>query len=358
MTSASGRTTVSYIAKCALPAGDYIDKQDNTGTSYRFYGSLGFGPGWKTGSCDKKCQEFVSACVLAHINSTGNHVPLWITADPTKAPGVGYGQAWTAGMDQHIAEGSFFGNIFTAANAYYAAAKGFRGSIPGRLGASSTNPYKPWQGYEANSSNWLSGVASGLCMEDVDSTDPDGVHTEVNSCGGATAPNSYFVGTWQYVVNTHVNSNYNGATAQTFAPVTINFEGVSPAWVTNTPNDNWVATNNFTFANALPQLSAGGLQVADVSGSRRICPQNGGEYVTLMKNSGEPFSLVSLKHLTRFGGTTTITLTGYKKGATRVRSTFTISPTASTATLNWDGLTKVEITAPYTFCVDDLALKI
>ena len=76
MTSNGGRLTVKYLAKCALGAGDYMDKQDNTGSWHRFSGGLGFGTGWKSGSCDAKCQEFISACTIAHLNSTGNQVPI------------------------------------------------------------------------------------------------------------------------------------------------------------------------------------------------------------------------------------------------------------------------------------------
>src|SRR6266478_6215672 len=39
MTTAPGRSTVSYLVKCALPAGHQITKQDQYGTSYTFAGS-------------------------------------------------------------------------------------------------------------------------------------------------------------------------------------------------------------------------------------------------------------------------------------------------------------------------------
>src|SRR6478672_9716885 len=59
MTTDGGRKTVSYLVKCALKAGDYIDKQDNYGTTYRFNGSVGIAPQWKTGACDQDCQEWM-----------------------------------------------------------------------------------------------------------------------------------------------------------------------------------------------------------------------------------------------------------------------------------------------------------
>ncbi len=37
MTSTEGRLTVDYMVKCALPAGEYMDKADNTGLIRRYY---------------------------------------------------------------------------------------------------------------------------------------------------------------------------------------------------------------------------------------------------------------------------------------------------------------------------------
>src|SRR3954464_6335115 len=52
MTTDAGRQTVSYLVRCALAAGDYLDKKDPTGTTFRFTGALGLAPQYKSGACD------------------------------------------------------------------------------------------------------------------------------------------------------------------------------------------------------------------------------------------------------------------------------------------------------------------
>jgi hypothetical protein len=121
MTTPGGRATVSYIVKCALPSGHSITKQDQYGTSYTFQGSLGFGPGWESGACDSTCQEYVSACMIAHVNSAGFHIPLWLDSPQ---PNVGWGQ----NSSYPNQEATFFGNIFTSPpQAYYCDGAGYSG---------------------------------------------------------------------------------------------------------------------------------------------------------------------------------------------------------------------------------------
>ena len=105
MSSSNGRTTLSYIVKCALPAGHSISKKDQNNASYTFAGQIGVAPEWEASSCGTDCQERVSACVLAHVNTTGKHIQLWLDSD---APSIGWGRS----TDYPYQEGSFFGNIF------------------------------------------------------------------------------------------------------------------------------------------------------------------------------------------------------------------------------------------------------
>ena len=93
---------VSYLVRCALPANTSITK----GTSYTFQGLLGMAPQWQNGACDTTCQENVSACMLAHVNTAGIHVPLWMVAQNAA---VGWGQD----PEFPNQEGAFFGNVFT-----------------------------------------------------------------------------------------------------------------------------------------------------------------------------------------------------------------------------------------------------
>lgn len=135
ITSDGGRKTIQYIVKCALPAGRSISKIYN-GVTYKFDGLLGVGAAWETGACNKDCQEHISACVLAHINTTGQNVALYLDGDH---PALGWGQ----NSSYPYQEGSFFGNIFTSPpTAQFCNGKDFdKGLVAGRLGANSGSPY-------------------------------------------------------------------------------------------------------------------------------------------------------------------------------------------------------------------------
>ena len=151
MTTESGRKTVSYLVRCALPAGDYLDKQDQTGTTHRFYGGIGVAPQYKNGSCNEECQEWLSACMLAHVNAVGQNVPIWLVSSHSA---IGWGRS----PQYPNQEGTFMGNIFTLSStvkkgnqavveAYYCEGPGFaNGTVAGRLGDGSqsdvyTNAY-------------------------------------------------------------------------------------------------------------------------------------------------------------------------------------------------------------------------
>jgi hypothetical protein len=146
MTSMAGRITVAYLVRCALPSGHKIVKSDQNGTSWTFAGAIGVAPSWESGACDTNCQEAVSACMMAHVNVAGVHVPIWLDS-PLSA--IGYGKSSSYPNE----EGTFFGNIFVTGSdgkvpAYYCDGSGFASGVtPGRLGASSsaasifTNPF-------------------------------------------------------------------------------------------------------------------------------------------------------------------------------------------------------------------------
>jgi hypothetical protein len=145
MTTTLGRITVGYLVRCALPLGHTITKKDQNGTSYTFAGLIGVAPNWENNACDTACQESVSACMMAHINVAGIHVPIWLDS-PVSA--IGFGSSSSFPNE----EGTFFGNIFTTSNgrvsAYYCEGSGFaKGIVPGRLGATTsaagifTNPF-------------------------------------------------------------------------------------------------------------------------------------------------------------------------------------------------------------------------
>ncbi len=101
--------TAEYIVECALPAGTSVIKTLN-GVVHLFEGELGLAPQWQHDSCDDDCQQWVSACLLARANRTGENVEIRMQADHTE---IGIGS--TAGL---LHEASFYGNVFIG-EAYY-----------------------------------------------------------------------------------------------------------------------------------------------------------------------------------------------------------------------------------------------
>ena len=60
---------MEYLVRCALPASVTLVKADQKGVKYSFKGQLGLAPAWQTGACDTNCQEIVSACMIALVNT-------------------------------------------------------------------------------------------------------------------------------------------------------------------------------------------------------------------------------------------------------------------------------------------------
>ena len=176
MSTASGRTTVAYLVRCALPTGHSITKKDASGASYKFAGQIGVAPAWETGTCNTACQEAVSACLMAHVNAAGVHVPLWLDS-PISA--IGYGTSSTYPNE----EGTFFGNLFVTGSdgkvpAFYCEGNGFAsGVVPGRLGANDA------------SSIYRNPFGTGArCSDKCVAAPPPHAGQTYKSCNGYTAP--------------------------------------------------------------------------------------------------------------------------------------------------------------------------
>lgn len=135
MTTSDGRITVTYLVKCALPAGRSITKNDQTGKAYTFTGAIGVAPAWETGGISASDERWLSACMLALVNTTGDHYPLWLVA---QNPAI----SWGLDPSYPFQEGAFFGDIFTSPPyAYYCGGKDLGVSpIPGRIGGAQVTP--------------------------------------------------------------------------------------------------------------------------------------------------------------------------------------------------------------------------
>jgi len=142
MTNDAGNSVAEYLVRCALPVGRSVMKQDSHGVPHTFQGQLGLAPQWENGTCDDACKHWISACMLAHVNTAGIHVPIFIVG---QNPGLGWGQ------DPNFPnqEGTFFGDVFDLnysqkVDAYYCSGPGFdKGVVEGRIGANQVGaPYR------------------------------------------------------------------------------------------------------------------------------------------------------------------------------------------------------------------------
>ncbi|XXX71991.1 hypothetical protein WMF30_30525 [Sorangium sp. So ce134] len=71
------REVMRYLASCALEQGQRVSYTDtSTGEEHTFPGEIGICPKWATGPIGLKCQQLVSACMLARVNAEGRHVAL------------------------------------------------------------------------------------------------------------------------------------------------------------------------------------------------------------------------------------------------------------------------------------------
>lgn len=106
MASAAGITVATYIVECALAANQSISKtRKSDGQTIVIQGLVGLAPAWRDGACDLDCQQWVSACLLARTNASGQSVGIWLSADH---PAIGIGH----GPDYQHYEASFYGNLF------------------------------------------------------------------------------------------------------------------------------------------------------------------------------------------------------------------------------------------------------
>ncbi len=95
--------TAQYLVECALPHGRSVSKTVDDEVVV-LHGLLGLAPQWETGPCDEDCQEWVSACLLARTNASGQLVQVWFKGDHEAI-------GWDAPQGA-LFEAGFFGNLF------------------------------------------------------------------------------------------------------------------------------------------------------------------------------------------------------------------------------------------------------
>jgi hypothetical protein len=134
MTTSGGRDIVKYMVKCAYPQGHTLNTHDQNGVPYSYDGYIGIAPEAENGPCGLDCQEKISACLLAHVNNSGQHIGIWLVGPD---PGVG----WGGSTDYPYQEGAFFGNLIVSPwdGSYCAGSMMSAGEVPGRLGSPLTS---------------------------------------------------------------------------------------------------------------------------------------------------------------------------------------------------------------------------
>jgi hypothetical protein len=104
---------MTYLVRCALPASQSRTyKNSRTGQVYTWVGSLGLAPGWANGSAASVTeQRVISACLAAHANRFGLHVPISLLG--RGATGAAIPFTPTELKTYPVTEACFFGNLFT-----------------------------------------------------------------------------------------------------------------------------------------------------------------------------------------------------------------------------------------------------
>ncbi len=106
MSTASGVLAATYMVECALAPGQSITKvRPSDGQSFTMHGVVGLAPEWRDGQCKTHCQQWITACLLARTNASGESVPVFLSADHSA---IGFGSS--AAYPNY--EGSFYGNVF------------------------------------------------------------------------------------------------------------------------------------------------------------------------------------------------------------------------------------------------------
>lgn len=118
---AQNDAVMDYVARCAMPQGavlSYVNPQ--TGVSYRWEGSLGLAPDWSNGALpSQREQQVVSACLAAHINKFGVHVPISVLGNTAKGVPLPYKKQELKKFS--MKEACFFGNFFDSQGGVFAA---------------------------------------------------------------------------------------------------------------------------------------------------------------------------------------------------------------------------------------------
>ncbi|MBM7111967.1 hypothetical protein [Archangium primigenium] len=105
---------MSYMVRCAAPAGQtHVFRNPDTGRVHTWVGSLGLAPNWASGkSATEPEEQVISACLLAHVNNYGLHVPISVLGVNASGDSIDFSSEELQAYPQQ--ESCFFGNIFSS----------------------------------------------------------------------------------------------------------------------------------------------------------------------------------------------------------------------------------------------------
>ncbi len=99
--AADGRALSPYLIKCSLPAGQHM-----TAGGENLPGGLGLVPQWADRPMNATERRWISACLLALMNASGEHVEVSLTGDHRNLP--------SSAEEPVFREGAFYGDLFAA----------------------------------------------------------------------------------------------------------------------------------------------------------------------------------------------------------------------------------------------------
>jgi len=95
-----------YVVECSLPSGVSWSPKLSNGTSIEYAGMFGFAPHYVDTPLSLSEEEWLTACILVHVNAFGKHIEISVRNVAT----IGF----TNDEEEHYRsyEGAFFGNVF------------------------------------------------------------------------------------------------------------------------------------------------------------------------------------------------------------------------------------------------------
>ncbi|WP_224249960.1 hypothetical protein [Hyalangium gracile] len=117
-------SVMRYLVLCAAPAGQTLSYTDaTTGQGYSWSGRLGLAPGWSSGQpATVSEQQVISACLAAHVNKYGVHIPLSVLGRSAQGQPIPFTLPELVTFSQR--EACFFGNLFTHQGIYVGSDRG------------------------------------------------------------------------------------------------------------------------------------------------------------------------------------------------------------------------------------------